>query len=193
CSSSRRAYAAPEAPEIPTTKRWGRGWGMRQSFAGGSGCDAPSGGNGPQTSASANASSEMCKTYGPSNGVGSYRAGKLHRLGGRAARLLEAGAVIIYRGRSGGADARASAAAFERPRIHRREFLCMTRQLMSATGMVRALTVSGLLGVMLLGGCQGYSSYPTVDGANMANKSPDSWPQYQLAGMAARYVADRYP
>lgn len=55
--------------------------------------------------------------------------------------------------------------------------------------------VSGLLlgSALLLGGCQGYSSYPTVDGANMANKSPDAWPQYQLAGMAARYVADRYP
>lgn len=55
--------------------------------------------------------------------------------------------------------------------------------------------VSGLLLVsaLALGGCQGYSSYPKVDGASMANKSPDAWPQYQLAGMAARYVADRYP
>jgi hypothetical protein len=57
------------------------------------------------------------------------------------------------------------------------------------------LVISGLLlsATLGLGGCQGYSSYPTVDGASMANKSPDAWPQYQLAGMAARYVADRYP
>jgi len=50
-----------------------------------------------------------------------------------------------------------------------------------------------LLASIALAGCQGYSSYPTVDGATMTNRSPDAPPQYQIAGMAARYVADRYP
>jgi hypothetical protein len=58
------------------------------------------------------------------------------------------------------------------------------------------LNVAGaglLLAAVVSGGCAGYSSYPTVDGANLANKDPNGWPQYQLAGMAARYVAERYP
>lgn len=50
-----------------------------------------------------------------------------------------------------------------------------------------------ILALSLSGGCAGYSSYPIVEGADLANKDPNGWPQYQLAGMAARYVAERYP
>lgn len=66
----------------------------------------------------------------------------------------------------------------------------------SAVGTVAVLGVFsvGAASLGLLPGCAaGYSSYPVVEGADLANKSPDGWPTFQLAGMAARYVADRYP
>lgn len=53
--------------------------------------------------------------------------------------------------------------------------------------------LAAALSVATLGGCAGYSSYPHVEGAKLANPSPDYWPTYELAGRAVRYVADRYP